>query len=140
MGGKQNMLLDYKNNYEKITMGLLSFIPDFKDVDRLKFELDWYQQEENRKIFLWRGEETQDMIAVIGVEVDDEFVLLRHISINPSFRNEGISYKILEALDSHFSNQKIIGTIETAQLIIKWEQEKNKRSHLLAADTNQEEE
>lgn len=140
MGGKQKMLLDYKNNYEKITMGLLSFIPDFKEVERLKFELDWYQQEENRKLFLWRGEETQDMIAVIGVELGDEFVLLRHISINPSFRNEGISYKILEALDHHFSNQKIIGTLETTQLIIKWEQEKNKKLDLIATDTSQEEE
>ena len=134
------MLLDYKNNYEKITMGLLSFIPDFKDVARLKFELDWYQQEENRKLFLWRGEETQDMIAVIGVETGDELILLRHISINPSFRNEGISYKILEALERQFPDQKIIGTLETAQLIVKWEQEKNKKLCLISTDDKQKEE
>ncbi len=134
------MLLDYKNNYEKITMGLLSFIPDFKDVTRLKFELDWYQQEENRKLFLWRGEETQDMIAVIGVETGDELILLRHISINPSFRNEGISYKILEALERQYPEQKIIGTLETAQLIVKWEQEKNKNLSLISTDDKQKEE
>lgn len=134
------MLLDYKNTYEKITMGLLSFIPDFKDVTRLKFELDWYQQEENRKLFLWRGEETQDMIAVIGVETGDELILLRHISINPSFRNEGISYKILEALERQFPDQKIIGTLETAQLIVKWEQEKNKKLCLISTDDKQKEE
>ena len=134
------MLLDYKNNYEKITMGLLSFIPDFKDVTRLKFELDWYQQEENRKLFLWRGEETQDMIAVIGVETGDELILLRHISINPSFRNEGNSYKILEALERQFPDQKIIGTLETAQLIVKWEQEKNKKLCLISTDDKQKEE
>ena len=134
------MLLDYKNNYEKITMGLLSFIPDFKDVSRLKFELDWYQQEENRKLFLWRGEETQDMIAVIGIETGDELILLRHISINPSFRNEGISYKILEALERQYPEQKIIGTLETAQLIVKWEQEKNKNLCLISTDDKQKEE
>ena len=134
------MLLDYKNNYEKITMGLLSFIPDFKDVTRLKLELDWYQQEENRKLFLWRGEETQDMIAVIGVETGDELILLRHISINPSFRNEGISYKILEALERQYPEQKIIGTLETAQLIVKWEQEKNKNLSLISTDDKQKEE
>lgn len=128
------MLLDYKNTYEKITMGLLSFIPDFKDVTRLKFELDWYQQEENRKLFLWRGEETQDIIAVIGVEADDELILLRHISINPSFRNEGISYKILEALDNQYPNQKIIGTLETTQIIVKWEQEKIKNKLFITTE------
>lgn len=128
------MLLDYKNTYEKITMGLLSFIPDFKDVTRLKFELDWYQQEENRKLFLWRGEETQDIIAVIGVEAGDELILLRHISINPSFRNEGISYKILEALDKQYPDQKIIGTLETTQIIVKWEQEKTKNKLFITTE------
>ncbi|WP_034549976.1 GNAT family N-acetyltransferase [Carnobacterium funditum] len=133
------MLLDYKNTYEKITMGLLSFIPDFKEVTRLKFELEWYEKEENRKLFLWRGEETQDIIAVIGVEIEGELVLLRHISINPSFRNEGISYKILEALDSQFLDKQVIGTLETAQLIVKWEQEKNKKLHLISTDNNEKE-
>ncbi|MGB3159922.1 GNAT family N-acetyltransferase [Carnobacterium sp.] len=136
------MLLEYKNNYEKITMGLMSFIPDFKEVSRLKFELDWYNQEESRKLFLWRGEETQDFIAVIGVETGDDLILLRHISINPSFRNEGISYKILEALEKHFTGQKIIGTLETAQLIVRWEQEKNKinEQDIVSTTINQKEE
>lgn len=136
------MLLEYKNNYEKITMGLMSFIPDFKEVSRLKFELDWYNQEESRKLFLWRGEETQDFIAVIGVETGDDLILLRHISINPSFRNEGISYKILEALEKHFAGQKIIGTLETAQLIVRWEQEKNKinEQDIVSTTINQKEE
>lgn len=123
------MLLEYKNDYEKITMGLLSFIPDLKDVSRLQSELEWYQQEENRKLYLWRGEETQDIIAVAGVEIGEELILLRHISINPSFRNEGISYKIFEALDESFPQKKVIGTLETSPLIVKWEQEKAKKQN-----------
>lgn len=122
------MLLEYKNDYEKITMGLLSFIPDLKDVSRLQSELEWYQQED-RKLYLWRVEETQDIIAVAGVEMGEELILLRHISINPSFRNEGISYKILEALDESFPQKKVIGTLETSPLIVKWEQEKAKKQN-----------
>ncbi|MCM3512675.1 GNAT family N-acetyltransferase [Carnobacterium inhibens] len=121
------MLLDYKNDYEKISMGLLSFVPDLKDVSRLQNEMDWYQSKENYKLYLWKSEETQDIIAVIGVEIGNDMILVRHISINPSFRNEGISYKILEALEKRLPHKKVMGTLETASLIAKWEQEKSKK-------------
>ncbi|UDE95522.1 GNAT family N-acetyltransferase [Carnobacterium viridans] len=100
------MLLDYKNDYEKISMGLLSFVPDLKDVSRLQDEMDWYQSKENRKLYLWKSEDTQDIIGVIGVEIGNDMILLRHISINPSFRNEGISYNMLEALERRFLQKK----------------------------------
>ncbi|MER2225616.1 MAG: GNAT family N-acetyltransferase [Carnobacterium sp.] len=122
------MLLDYKNDYEKISMGLLSFVPDLKDVSRLQDEMDWYQSKEDRKLYLWKSEDTQDIIAVVGVEIGNEMILLRHISINPSFRNEGISYKMLEALERRFLPKKILGTLETSTLVAKWEQEKSKRN------------
>ena len=121
------MLLDYKNDYEKISMGVLSFVPDLKDVSRLQNEMDWYQSKENYKLYLWKSEETQDIIAVIGVEIGNDMTLVRHISINPSFRNEGISYKILEALEKRLPQRKVMGTLETASLIAKWEQEKSKK-------------
>lgn len=122
------MLLDYKNDYEKISMGLLSFVPDLKDVSRLKDEMDWYQSKEDRKLYLWKSEDTQDIIGVIGVEIGKDMILLRHISINPSFRNEGISYKMLEALEHRFLQKKIMGTLETSALVAKWEQEKSKQN------------
>ena len=122
------MLLDYKNDYEKISMGLLSFVPDLKDVSRLQDEMDWYQSKEDRKLYLWKSEDTQDIIGVIGVEIGNDMIMLRHISINPSFRNEGISYKMLEALERRFPQKKIMGTLETSALVAKWEQEKSKQN------------
>lgn len=122
------MLLDYKNDYEKISMGLLSFVPDLKDVSRLQDEMDWYQSKEDRKLYLWKSEDTQDIIGVIGAEIGNDMILLRHISINPSFRNEGISYKMLEALERRFPQKKIMGTLETSALVAKWEQEKSKQN------------
>ena len=122
------MLLDYKNDYEKISMGLLSFVPDLKDVSRLQDEMDWYQSKEDRKLYLWKSEDTQDIVGVIGVEIGNDMILLRHISINPSYRNEGISYKMLEALEHRFLQKKIMGTLETSALVAKWEQEKSKQN------------
>ncbi len=132
------MLLDYKNDYEKISMGLLSFVPDLKDVSRLQDEMDWYQSKEDHKLYLWKSEDTQDIIAVIGVEIGNDMVLLRHISINPSFRNEGISYIILEALERRFPQKKIMGTLETASLIAKWENKKNEQHSLIADEKGED--
>lgn len=132
------MLLDYKNDYEKISMGLLSFVPDLKDVSRLQDEMDWYQSKEDHKLYLWKSDDTQDIIAVIGVEIGNDMILLRHISINPSFRNEGISYKILAALEQRFPPKKIMGTLETATLIAKWESKKYEQLSLTADEKGED--
>lgn len=123
LNGEENMLQTYKKDYKKITMGLLSLMPDLKDIQRLNEELEWYNERDNRKLYLWRSEETDDFIGVIGVEVSEEIVLLRHISINPSFRNEGISFEILDALEALYPREKVVGTLETAGVITKWKKQ-----------------
>lgn len=120
------MLQTYKKDYKKITMGLLSLMPDLKDIQRLNEELEWYNNRDNRKLYLWRSEETDDFIGVIGVEVSEEIVLLRHISINPSFRNEGISFEILDALEALYPKEKVVGTLETAGIVTKWKKQGGK--------------
>ena len=52
------MLVSYNSDYEKITMGLLSYIPDLKDPSRLEEELNWYNAQDNRQVYLWQSEET----------------------------------------------------------------------------------
>lgn len=104
-------------------MGLLSYIADLKEPARLEEELDWYEAEDDRQLFLWKSEETGNFIGIIGVEIKD-IVLLRHISIDPSYRNEGITYKILDALQEKFEDKNIASTLETASIISKW-QKKN---------------
>lgn len=123
------MLVKFKSDYQKITMGLLSYVPDLKDTTRLQQELDWYAQEENRQLYLWKSEETKDMAGVIGVEENDDLILLRHISLNPSYRHEGMTYEMLDALQEKYAPKSIAGTIETGGIITKWQvrsQEKEK--------------
>lgn len=85
------MLIPYNEDYEKITMGLLSYIPHLKDPEHLSEELGLYQDDSNRKIYLWQSEETRNLIAIVGIEEEDDLILLRHIAIDPSFRNEGLT-------------------------------------------------
>ena len=119
------MLISYNQNYEKIAMGLLSYIADFKSVDRLQDEMESYIHSEDKRLFLWKDTETDNIVGVIGLEYNDVVVLVRHVAINPSFRNEGISYRVLNKLQSYFPDHAINGTLETAPLIAKWAQKMN---------------
>jgi len=115
------MLVSYNGDYEKITMGFLSYISDLKEPSRIEEELNWYNSQENRRIYLWQSEETGNLIGFIGVEEDEDLILVRHIAVDPSFRNEGLTYKILDELEKKYDTKKIIATLETATIISKWQ-------------------
>lgn len=111
-------------------MGLLSLIPDLKETKYLTTEMDWYLNQDNRHLFIWKSNETGDMVGVLGVEEDQGVLLLRHIALNPSYRHEGIMYKMLDALSENFSEKRIMGTIETASIVSKWQQSRGKQLRL----------
>ncbi|MFC6171516.1 N-acetyltransferase [Loigolactobacillus jiayinensis] len=119
------MLLKYKTDYEKIAMGLLSFIPDLNDVSHLKAEIDWYQEQTGRQLFLWKNA-TGDIAGVVGVEQNKDYLIIRHLSLSPSDRDEGNSFTILDELGQLYPELKLMGTIATAPLIGKWEQRHKK--------------
>ena len=115
------MLIQFNSDYEKISMGLLSYIEDFKDPARLQEEIERYKNSEERDLLLWESEETGNLIGLIGIEKENDYILLRHISIDPSFRNEGISYQMLEALNERYPNNNIVSTLETASIVSSWQ-------------------
>lgn len=114
------MLYKYKNDYEKITMGLLSFIPDLKEYSHLKTELNWYSGADERCLYLWKND-NGDFIGIIGVEISDDILMVRHIAITPTERNEGVSFNMLSGLCELYPGRKMMGSLETAGLITKWE-------------------
>lgn len=119
------MLIQYNEDYKKIAMGLLSYVPDLKEPARIEEELEWYEAEESRQLYLWKSSETGNLIGLVGIEVTD-IVLLRHITIDPSYRNEGLSYQILDALQNRFEGQTIVSTLETASVISSWQKNMNR--------------
>lgn len=116
------MLISYNQSYEKIAMGLLSYIPDLKNVSYLQEEMESYIENENKKLYLWRDEHTENIVAIIGLGFDDSILLVRHLSVSPSFRNEGIIYKMLDKLQSLYPDLMINGTLDTAPFLSKWVQ------------------
>lgn len=99
------MLIRYKQNQEKIAMGLLSFMPTEKDdVRMLQQTMRNYMEHANWHLYLWKEED--DIVGAIGFKIEDELsVVVQHISVNPSYRNMGIGRKMIDAVKEMYGEK-----------------------------------
>lgn len=112
------MLIRYKKSFEKIAMGLLSFMPSEKDLKKLLQTMKQYETEEELQLFLWKQQE--DIIGLIGVLfIDDVNMEIQHISVNPSHRHQGIGTEMVKALRELFPTKRITPSENTASFIEK---------------------
>ncbi|GEK04872.1 N-acetyltransferase [Schleiferilactobacillus harbinensis] len=128
------MLVKYKNDYEKIAMGLLSFVPDLKPLDHLQTEMALYQNDPEYLLYLWRPADSQDFAGVVGIQRSQDIILVRHISLMPSERGSHQTFMIFDELAKLYPHQKLMGTFETTPLLVKWE---SKRTAADAGDDQQ---
>ena len=83
------MLIKYKSSYHKIAMGLLSYMPNGKDIKLLQELIVRYDTDPSWELYLYK--EIEDFIGVIGIHhVENGDAELCHLCVNPSFREEGI--------------------------------------------------
>lgn len=114
------MLLKYRSDYEKITMGLLSFVKTLKRLNRLTAELAWYQASANRQLLLWK-DANQDFSGVVGIELKPGFVVVRLLALTPAARNERHLNQMLDELADLYPSDKVIGLLTTTKLVAQWE-------------------
>lgn len=108
------MLMRYKKAYKKLAMGLLSFMPNERDLRHLQETIGLYETDPSRKLFLWKEDER--IIGVIGVLIVDEYVLeLQHISILPSYRQQGIAKAMIKELLDLYPNKLLTTNENTAE-------------------------
>ncbi|MFD1360603.1 GNAT family N-acetyltransferase [Lentibacillus salinarum] len=107
------MLVRYKKNYEKIAMGLLSFMPEAKDVKKLQQTIKEYETNPDWQLFLWKEE---DVLGAIGVRIENDInAVVQHISVNPSHRNSGIGKKMVKEVEEQFGNKYAVCADELTQ-------------------------
>ncbi|ETI70373.1 GNAT family N-acetyltransferase [Neobacillus vireti] len=112
------MLIRYKKTFEKIAMGLLSFMPNEKDLKKLQQTMREYESEEDWQLFLWKEE---DIIGLLGVlyHKDTNSLEIQHISVNPSHRFQGVGKRMVKALKEMYADKEIIANENTAGFIEK---------------------
>ncbi|WP_026575543.1 GNAT family N-acetyltransferase [Bacillus sp. UNC438CL73TsuS30] len=111
------MLVKYRKNYEKIAMGLLSFIPSEKDLKNLKKTINEYDTEKDRTLYLWK--EKEGIVGLIGVLFKNNQILLHHIAINPAHRNQGFGKHLVKALKRRYPLKPILPTENTEAFLHK---------------------
>jgi riboflavin biosynthesis RibT protein len=115
------MLIRYKKTFEKIAMGLLSFMPNEKDLKKLQQSMKNYELEDSWQLFLWKEE---DIIGLIGLTLcDDHSYEIQHISVNPSHRNQGIGRKMVQAIKELYPDKTLVSNALTESFIQKCETE-----------------
>ncbi|GLY09848.1 GNAT family N-acetyltransferase [Bacillus badius] len=116
------MLIRYKKAFEKIAMGLLSFMPEEKDIKKLQETMKLYDEAEDWQLYLWKEE---DIVGAIGARITADEVKIQHISVNPSFRQEGIGKKMLRALKDIYSDKRLVPNSSISAFFYKCEQEED---------------
>ncbi|MDP4083809.1 MAG: GNAT family N-acetyltransferase [Bacillota bacterium] len=114
------MLIRYKKTLEKIAMGLLSFMPNEKDLKKLQQTMKQYETEENWQLFLWKEED--DIIGLIGILISSEKTIeIQHVSVNPSHRFQGIGKRMVKSLQEMYVDKTITANEYTSSFIEKCE-------------------
>ncbi|WP_047980003.1 GNAT family N-acetyltransferase [Ornithinibacillus contaminans] len=96
------MLNRYKKNSEKIAMGLLSFMPEEKDIKKLQHTIKEYETNPDWHLYLWKEE---DVIGAIGLRLSGDKATIQHISVNPSHRNSGVGKKMVHEIKKLYDNK-----------------------------------
>lgn len=105
------MLVRYKKSCEKIAMGLLSLMPEGKDIKNLQQIMVRYGEDPDWQLYLLKVEESY--VGLIGVEVSENDFTVHHISVLPSFRGEGLGHVIIEKIQKLMQHRKMHATDET---------------------------
>lgn len=110
------MLIDYKKDNEKVAMGLLSYLSDFKNLENLKEEIKLNQNNDEFKLYLYRDDDN-NIDGVIGTQIINNFVIIRYLSLAPGFREKKYERKILHDLKNNFPRMRITAVPEYTYLI-----------------------
>ncbi|MGE8204386.1 GNAT family N-acetyltransferase [Heyndrickxia sp. NPDC080065] len=106
------MLIRYKKVFEKIAMGLLSFMPNEKDIKKLQQTIKQYETDDSWQLFLWKVND--DVVGLVGVILKDQLVEIQHISVNPSHRQQGIGKNMLKSLKQIYDGKTLVPNENTA--------------------------
>ncbi|QHS22631.1 GNAT family N-acetyltransferase [Virgibacillus sp. MSP4-1] len=111
------MLIRYKKTFEKIAMGLLSFMPEEKDVKKLQQTIKEYESNEDWHLYLWKEE---DLLGAVGIRIEnEEKAVIQHISVNPSHRHQGIGKKMIDAVRTQYENRYIVCADDRTESFVK---------------------
>lgn len=101
------MIIKYKKDYEKILMGFLSYLDDFKNIENLQQEMSLYLNSEEFPVYLYKQTES-DFKAIISCQAVDNALVVRYFSLTPDFRADDDKLLVLSQLQDILPNKKLM--------------------------------
>ncbi|KOS69280.1 acetyltransferase [Lysinibacillus contaminans] len=111
------MLIRYKKAFEKIAMGLLSFMPNEKDIKKLTETIQSYENDENWILYLLK--KNDEYVGIVGLVLDDKTATIQHVSVIPSYRGEGFAKEMLQEVAALGLYENVRATDETRGIVEK---------------------
>lgn len=111
------MLIKYKKTSKKIAMGLLSFMPSERELEKLLQTMQQYEDNPDWQLYLWKKGE--DVVGLVGVEVTEDSFIIQHMTVNPSHRREGIGHAMAEEIQQLMQHRKMHTNRETGLFLKK---------------------
>jgi len=112
------MLIRYKKAFEKIAMGLLSFMPNEKDIKKLKETIHSYENDNNWVLYLWK--KNDEYVGIVGLVTNsDNIATIQHVSVVPSYRGEGVAKEMLQEVAELGQYESVLATEETRNIVHK---------------------
>ena len=112
------MIIRYKKAYEKIAMGMLSFMPQEHNLKQLQQTMSLYNGNTSWQLFLMKNEST--FIGLIGAEIFEDYYIIRHLTVVPSYRGEGVARNMIENLESLMKGREMRANPETYEFLSKF--------------------
>ena len=66
-----------------------------------------YTEDDSHALYLYKHQ--HDFVGVVGVELSADFVLVRHLSFSPNFRDQATAFAALAELTEAFPRQETDG-------------------------------
>lgn len=111
------MLIRYKKAFEKIAMGLLSFMPNEKDIKKLTETIQSYETDDNWILYLWK--KNDEYIGIVGIVLDNDTATIQHVSVVPSYRGEGVATEMVKQVVELGRYDNVRATDETREFVQK---------------------
>ncbi|GFZ26972.1 reductase [Lactobacillus corticis] len=100
------MLIPYKQDLEKTVMGLLSYLPDLKNIDNLKSEMALINGNNDFELYVYQASDG-NKVGVIGVQTSDQFVVIRYLSLLPAYRDDKHRQIVVNELEQEKNGLRI---------------------------------
>ncbi|UDM31607.1 reductase [Lentilactobacillus laojiaonis] len=118
------MLYFYHKSYEKIAMGLLSLSKDISDMNLISQEINWYDTNDSRSLYLWKNDD-QNWSGLVGIELRNEQVIVHELSLSPQELSQHNFDTMLSELQMNYPDSKIVGDLDNAMICMQWEKDRN---------------